>query len=238
MPTWPPSPDPQRSFVMPRIALGRPDRWGAVQRMSIASLTRLTERTPPFADTWSGTLTTPVGRRPGSGSSACGSCQESPAVTAPNSVSRLPIVIRSPERSDLGSQRTAMLVQAPTSCSPSPCSARGGLVDLPPPVSPTPRPAWRSSLRGEPLQDIVVAVPLQHGAGRNQMPGQWTVVPRLQECALSSRCVRGRARSDPKAQSRTRSPTGKGSAASRTSGSGRRRGSRRRRWRSRLMTFP
>jgi hypothetical protein len=41
----------------------------------------------------------------------------------------------------------------------------------------------KSSLGCEPLQDMVVAVPLQQSAGRNQMPGQRPVVPGLQECA-------------------------------------------------------
>ena len=41
----------------------------------------------------------------------------------------------------------------------------------------------KSSSGCEPLQDMVVAVPLQQWAGRNQMPGQRPVVPGLQECA-------------------------------------------------------
>ena len=47
--------------------------------------------------------------------------------------------------------------------------------------SPTLRPASQESLHREPLQDIVVAVPLQHGAGGDQVPGERTVVPGLEE---------------------------------------------------------
>ena len=47
--------------------------------------------------------------------------------------------------------------------------------------SPTPRPASEESLHGEPLQDIVVTVPSQHGAGGDQVPGERTVVPGLEE---------------------------------------------------------
>src|SRR5664279_4058231 len=49
--------------------------------------------------------------------------------------------------------------------------------------SPTMRPASQESLHREPLQDIVVAVPLQHGAGGDQVPGERTVVPGLEERA-------------------------------------------------------
>ena len=48
--------------------------------------------------------------------------------------------------------------------------------------SPTLRPASEESLHHrEPLQDIVVAAPLQHGAGGDQVPGERTVVPGLEE---------------------------------------------------------
>jgi hypothetical protein len=55
-------------------------------------------------------------------------------------------------------------------------SARIPLAVLEPPIL---RPAWQESLHREPLQDIVVAVPLQHGAGGDQVPGERPVVPGL-----------------------------------------------------------
>ena len=45
------------------------------------------------------------------------------------------------------------------------------------------RPAWQESLHREPLQDIVVAVPLQHGAGGDPVPGERTVVHGLPQGA-------------------------------------------------------
>src|SRR5664279_1465214 len=49
--------------------------------------------------------------------------------------------------------------------------------------SPTLRPAWQESLPREPLQDIVVAVSLQHGAGGDPVPGERTVVHGLPQGA-------------------------------------------------------
>ena len=64
--------------------------------------------------------------------------------------------------------------------------------------SPTLRPASEESLHHrEPLQDIVVAVPSQYGAGGDQVPGERTVVPGLEErvtefqVSHSRRCVFG-----------------------------------------------